>query len=76
MFNGKPIRHMNPSTPTSDQYQISPGKRTQMKDDYTTNSHYLLKRLSLKDWENVLFELEGEPSFQWEMKIIILPHNQ
>ena len=29
-----------------------------MKDDYTTNSHYLiLTHFSLKGWENVLFEL-------------------
>ena len=29
-----------------------------MKDDYTTNSHYLIHLL--KSWENVLFELGSE----------------
>ena len=31
-----------------------------MKDDYTTNSHYLTDTFLLKGWENVLFELRNE----------------
>ena len=31
-----------------------------MKDDYTTNSHYITHTFSLKGWENVLFELGSE----------------
>ena len=34
-------------------------QRTNMKDDYTTNSHYLIN-FYWKGWENVLFELGGE----------------
>ena len=34
---------------------------TEMKDDYTTNSHYcILIRFSLKGWANVLFKLKSE----------------
>ena len=31
-----------------------------MKDDYTTNSHYLTHTFLLECWENVLFELGSE----------------
>ena len=67
---------VNPFTPKSDQFQISPAgspeilhharskqlrfsSLTQMKDDYTTNSHYLTYTF-LRGWENVLLELGSE----------------
>ena len=31
-----------------------------MKDDYTTDSHYDITHLSIKHWENELFELGSE----------------
>ena len=74
--NTPEVRQYNPSTPVGDQFQIplQPHQKyditqyeelgfsclTLMKDDYTTNSHYLtLMHLILKGWENVLFELES-----------------
>ena len=38
---------------------VGSSKLTQMKDDYTANSHYITYTF-LRGWENVLFELGSE----------------
>ena len=70
---------LNPFTPKSDQFQISPAALqeilhhtvwrtwlTQMKDDYTANSLTTSPiQFSIKGWENVIFELESERVGNW-----------
>ena len=41
-----------------------------MKDDYTSNSHYLTHS-SLKGWENALFELQSERVNQLPRSVIL-----
>ena len=67
---------INPFTPGSDQFQISPTASPEIlhhtlwrtwlfpgyseRSLYTTNSHYLTHTFLLKGWENVLFEIGRE----------------